>query len=132
MGKCVWHGQLLSIVNWESSMLVWLHSHMCVLVCVNDVNTYMHTYSQSGLLQNFQCVFFLVLDYRFLFSLFIISFFFFWNEHVIFFKKSFWLHHAACEILVPPSGMEPMPATVKAWSLNHWTLREVPKFIFYF
>ena len=30
----------------------------------------------------------------------------------------------SCEILVPPSGMEPVPPAVETWSLNHWT-REV-------
>ena len=34
---------------------------------------------------------------------------------------------AACGILVPQPGMEPMPPTVEAWSLNHWTAREFPK-----
>ena len=28
-------------------------------------------------------------------------------------------------ILVPQPGMEPMPPAVEAWSLNHWTFREV-------
>ena len=32
----------------------------------------------------------------------------------------------ACGILVPPPGIEPMPTAVEAWSLNHWTAREVP------
>ena len=35
---------------------------------------------------------------------------------------------AACgsRILVPRTGIEPMPLAVEAWSLNHWTAREVP------
>ena len=37
----------------------------------------------------------------------------------------FWLHHTACGILVPHLGIEPMPPAVEAWSLNHWTNREV-------
>ena len=37
-----------------------------------------------------------------------------------------WLHHKAYGILVPGPGIEPVPPAVKAWSLNHWTTREVP------
>ena len=37
-----------------------------------------------------------------------------------------WLHCAACGILVPPPRIEPMPPVLEAWSLNHWTAREVP------
>ena len=32
----------------------------------------------------------------------------------------------ACGILVPQPGIEPTPLAVEAWSLNHWTAREVP------
>ena len=32
----------------------------------------------------------------------------------------------ALKILVPQPGMEPVPTVWKAWSLNHWTTREVP------
>ena len=38
----------------------------------------------------------------------------------------FWPCHAACRILVPWPGIEPMPPAVEAQSLNHWTAREVP------
>ena len=31
----------------------------------------------------------------------------------------------ACGILVPQPGIE--PAALEAWSLNHWTPREVPE-----
>ena len=31
-----------------------------------------------------------------------------------------------CRILVPWPGTEPVPPAVEAWSLNHWTTREVP------
>ena len=31
-----------------------------------------------------------------------------------------------CGILVPQPGMEPVPPTMEAWSLNHWTVREAP------
>ena len=33
---------------------------------------------------------------------------------------------AACRILVPQPGIEPVPPAVEARSLNHWTAREVP------
>ena len=45
---------------------------------------------------------------------------------LLFYKKLFWLRHAACEILVPQPGIEPAPPVLEAWSLNHWTSREVP------
>ena len=32
----------------------------------------------------------------------------------------------ACGTLVPCPGIEPVPPAVEAWSLNHWTTREVP------
>ena len=41
-----------------------------------------------------------------------------------FFKKTFWLHHAACGILDPQPGIEPVPPAVEAWSLNCWITRE--------
>ena len=31
----------------------------------------------------------------------------------------------ACGILVPQPGMEPVPPALEAWSLIHWTSREV-------
>ena len=34
--------------------------------------------------------------------------------------------HAACGILVPWSGIEPVPTVLSAQTLNHWTTREVP------
>ena len=33
--------------------------------------------------------------------------------------------HMAGEILVPPSGIKPVPTAVEAQSLNHWTAGEV-------
>ena len=42
----------------------------------------------------------------------------------------FWLRRVACGILVPPPGLEPVPPAVEARNLNHWTLREVPRFLF--
>ena len=52
----------------------------------------------------------------------------------LFFKKYlfiyFWLHwvFAAARVwdLVPRPGIEPRPPALGAWSLNHWTTREVP------
>ena len=32
----------------------------------------------------------------------------------------------ACGISVLPPGIEPVPPVMEAWSLNHWTTREVP------
>ena len=37
-------------------------------------------------------------------------------------------HHMACRILLPWPGIKPMPHAVEAWSLNHWTTREVSNF----
>ena len=34
---------------------------------------------------------------------------------------------AARGILIPGPGMEPVPAAVETWSLNHWTTREAPR-----
>ena len=41
--------------------------------------------------------------------------------------KIFWPCRAACGILVPWPGMEPVPPAVEARSPNHWTIREVPE-----
>ena len=46
---------------------------------------------------------------------------------LLFFPLVFWLHWAACRILVPQPGIEPEPPLVQVWGLNHWTAREVPK-----
>ena len=43
----------------------------------------------------------------------------------------FWLHCWACGILVPQPGIEPTSPAVEAWSLNHWTTREVPSVFCY-
>ena len=32
----------------------------------------------------------------------------------------------ACRILVPQPGIPPTPPALEAWSLNHWSTREVP------
>ena len=41
-------------------------------------------------------------------------------------KKFFWPCHTTYGILVPWPGIKPLPPAVEAWSLNHWTTREVP------
>lgn len=44
-----------------------------------------------------------------------------------FFFLNFWPHlAAACRILVPCPGIEPLPPALEAQSLKHWTSREVP------
>ena len=40
----------------------------------------------------------------------------------------FWLCHAACGILVPQPGNEPIPPALEAWSVYYRTVREVPVF----
>ena len=63
------------------------------------------------------------------------SFFFFKKSHTWFnvllspSRNSFffsWLCRAACGILVPQPGIEPMPPAAEAQSPNHWTTREFP------
>ena len=39
--------------------------------------------------------------------------------------------HVACGILVPRPEIERVPPAVEARSLNHWTAREVPSFLFF-
>ena len=43
----------------------------------------------------------------------------------------FWPRPTACGILVSQPGMEPKPPALEARSLNHWTVREVPKRYFF-
>ena len=44
----------------------------------------------------------------------------------------FWLHHAACRVLVPQQGIKPASPALEAQSLNRWTTKEVPaKSVFY-
>ena len=38
----------------------------------------------------------------------------------------FWLGCVACGILVPWSGIKPVPPALEAWIHDHWTNREVP------
>ena len=45
---------------------------------------------------------------------------------------SFWLHSMACGILVPQSGIRPMPTPCTGRpSRNHWATREVPRFVLF-
>ena len=46
----------------------------------------------------------------------------------LFFSFSFWPLCTAYQILVPQSGIEPMPPAVEVQSLNHCTTREVSDF----
>ena len=50
--------------------------------------------------------------------------FFFFNLKNFFFY--FLPHHAACGILTPRPGIEPISPAVEAQSPNHWTTRELP------
>ena len=43
----------------------------------------------------------------------------------------FELNHAACGILVPWSGVELMSPVMEAQNLNHWTAREIPRFVYF-
>ena len=43
-----------------------------------------------------------------------------------FFFPSFWLHQAACGILVSWPGIKPAPLALEAQTLNHWTTKGVP------
>ena len=52
------------------------------------------------------------------------------NGIIFFFSFFSWPCLAACWILVPWPGIKPAPPAVKAWSLNHWTTRELPLFTF--
>ena len=53
------------------------------------------------------------------------------NFFFFFFGLLVWPHCAACGILVPQPGIEPVPPAVEAQSLNHWTAREVQVNIFF-
>ena len=45
---------------------------------------------------------------------------------ILFYLFIFWLHRAACRILVPQPGIEPGLPAVEARSPHHWTAREFP------
>ena len=53
-----------------------------------------------------------------------IYFFFFFFFH-------FWWHCMACGILVPYTGIEPVPSAVKAWCCNYCVAREFPKILYF-
>ena len=56
------------------------------------------------------------------------AFFFFWESSglILFHFILFHFFGRACGILVPWPGIEPASPALEAWSLNHWTAREVP------
>ena len=43
----------------------------------------------------------------------------------------FSLHITACRILVAQPGIESMPLAVEVQSLNHWTTKEVPSYVYF-
>ena len=47
-------------------------------------------------------------------------------SRILFIYLLFWLHHAACGILVPQKGIEPTHPAVEVRSLNCWITREIP------
>ena len=51
-----------------------------------------------------------------------------WSQVIFFFF--FWPYHAAGGILDPPTRDQTVPPALGAWSLNHWTARQVPQVIF--
>ena len=54
-----------------------------------------------------------------------------WKKIWTLFLLFIWLRCAACGTLVPQPGVKPVPPAVEAWSLNHWTTREVPEHYFF-
>ena len=52
-----------------------------------------------------------------------------WSFMTLILFFSFWPYCALCGILVPQPGIKPAPPALEAWSLNHWTTREVPQLI---
>ena len=77
-----------------------LHSYVVIMGIYNFASFFVHSV--------FSCIHFAI-------------FFFDWLiDWLIDFGLSAW------GILVPWPGIEPVPPAVEAWSLNHWTTREVP------
>ena len=72
-----------------------------------------------------KCVPFASLNSKLFFAFFNYSLFLSCFPALLFFFF-FWPCRTACGILVPQPGIKPMPPAVEAWSLNHWTAREVP------
>ena len=48
------------------------------------------------------------------------------NDEMHYFSCIIFLSVPTGRLLVSPPGIEPVPLEVEAWSLNHWTTREVP------
>ena len=48
------------------------------------------------------------------------------TQYTLFFFFFFKLHRKAYGILASCPGIEPVSPVVKAWSLKHWTTREIP------
>lgn len=46
--------------------------------------------------------------------------------HFIFLYFYFMPCHETCGILIPSQGVKPVPSASEAWSLNHWTVGDVP------
>ena len=59
------------------------------------------------------------------FSFLFLTFFFLNVSHRVS-RLAFYFAHVACGILVPQPGTKLAPLALAAWSLNHWTTREVP------
>ena len=92
-------------ISWDSSILIWVAiGHSFSLICSIPIIRIYHIF---------------VIHYMS-------------DGHSGFISKSFFFlggpchHHEARRILVPRPGVEPMPYAMEAWSLNHWTAREVP------
>ena len=49
------------------------------------------------------------------------------NSAILLFLLFSWPNHSACGTLFPQPEIETAPHALEAWSLNHWTAREVPK-----
>ena len=52
-------------------------------------------------------------------------------DHMAVLFFTFWLSATEYGIFVLWLGIEPAPTALEAWSLNHWTTREVPIFNFF-
>ena len=49
-----------------------------------------------------------------------------WNPKILSPSFFFGLHLMPCGFLAPRPGIKPVPPALETWSLNHWTIREVP------
>ena len=58
---------------------------------------------------------------------------FLWNNFISFLFNLFLASSCSTwDLLVPPPGIKPVPLAVRVQSLNHWTITEVPDFVFFF